>query len=78
MPPSQLNLAKEMDLMDILTPTVITPLPFTTTEHVSMATLNQVLVIAHSHLFPSLLMLPKEMMLIFSPSDSTTIKQVLR
>lgn len=74
MPPSQLNLAKEMDLMDILTPTVTTPLLFTTTEHVSMATLNQVLVIANSHRFPSLLMLPKEMMLFLSPSDSTTIK----
>lgn len=74
MPPSQLNLAKEMDLMDILTPTLTTPLLFTTTEHVSMATLNQVIVIANSHRFPSLLMLPKEMMLFFSPSDSTTIK----
>ena len=74
MPSSQLNLAKEMDLMDILTPTVTTPLLFTTTEHVSMATLNQVLVIANSPLFPSLLMLPKEMMLFFSTSDSTTIK----
>lgn len=74
MPPSQLNLAKEMDLMDILTPTVTTPLLFTTTEHVSMATLNQVIVIGNSHRFPSLLMLPKEMMLFFSPSDSTTIK----